>query len=477
MKFETGNLKLETRGSKLATRHLPLVTVALLLCSSCALIPLPEHEVALPEAYRQQDGEVHLLSNWWATFGDEQLNGLVAQTLSDNLTIEQASARLRQTEAIAVKSGAARFPSLTGNGSGATTYTGSRTAPTVTADNFTLGLSASYELDLWGRVASSRRAALSALDASRYSLQTAAMTVSAETVLTYFRWQQLNARLDLLTEQLAARRKMLSVVEERFKTSKANALTVLLQRENVAAAEAVIPPVRDSLQAAGNALAILTGRPPQTDLGLVVKPLPNLPGRPDAGLPADLMAMRPDLQASWAALEQADWNVRAAQAARLPALTLTGSVSTSDQDVDNLFDNWIGNLAAGLAMPLIDGGSRRAEARRAQAASDEAVAVYREAVYNALAEVEDALSAENSTQEELAAVVRQSDFAASAADEAYRRYTRGLASFYDALNSRTSSQSRQLNELSTRYSLIAARVQLCRVLGGDWETLLEEHYE
>lgn len=461
----------------LATCHSLLATAALLLFSGCTLIPLPEHEVEMPEAYRQSDGQVQLLSNWWATFGDEQLNGLVAQALSGNLTIEQAAARLRQAEASAVKSGAARFPSLTGNGSAGTTYTGSRTASTVTTDNFSLGLTASYEVDLWGRVASTRRAALSALDASRYSLQTAAMTVSAETVLTYFRWQQLNARLELLNAQLDARRKMLSVVEERFKTSKANALTVLLQRENVAAAEAAIPPVRDSLQAAANALAILTGRPPQTDLNLDVKPLPNLPGRPDAGLPAELLAMRPDLQASWAALEQADWNVRAAQAARLPAITLTGSVSTSDQKIDNLFDNWVGNLAAGLAMPLIDGGSRRAEARRAEAASDEAVAAYREAVYEALAEVDDALSAEANTEEELAAVVRQSDFAKSAADEAYRRYTRGLETFYDALNSRSSSQSRQLNELSTRYNLIAARVQLCRVLGGDWGTYLEKYHE
>jgi outer membrane protein TolC len=226
------------------------------------------------------------------------------------------------------------------------------------------------------------------------------------------------------------------------------------------------------LQATYNALVILTGRSPQTDLGLVVLPLPELPQRPAAGLPADLLAMRPDLQSAWADLAQADWNVRAAQAARLPTITLTGSLSTSDENIDNLFDSWIGNLAAGLAMPLIDGGSLRAEVRRTQAVSDERVAAYRETVYEALAEVEDAISSEQSQLDELEALIRKSEFSKAAAEETYRRYTRGQETYYDALNARISFQSQQNTELVSRYDLIAARVQLCRVLGGNWDAFI-----
>lgn len=452
-----------------------IVLAACLLCSSCALWPLPEHEMKLPESYRAETNGLEVATDWWTAFGDEQLIALMDTTLAGNLSIEQAAARLRQAEASAVKAGAARFPSLTGTGEGKTTYTGSRDTKTVTTDSYKLGLSASYELDLWGRVASGRRAALRSMEASRFNLQTAAMTVSAETVRTYFQWQQLSARLDLLNKQLADRRKMLSVIEERFKTSQADALDVLRQREQVAAAEAAIPPARDSLQAAGNALSVLTGRPPQTDLGLKIKPLPGLSPRPAAGLPADLLSMRPDLQAAWAQLEQADWNVRAARAARLPAITLTGSVSTTDENVDNLFDNWVGNLIGGLAMPLIDGGSRRAEVRRTKAISDERVAAYREAVYDALAEVENALSAEQAQQERLSAVVRQTEFSKAAADEAYSRYTRGLESFFDALTSRTSSQTQQISALTARYDLLAVRIQLYRALGGDWGEIMTKH--
>jgi len=433
--------------------------------------------LAVPETYRVANAGDALTTDWWTAFGDGQLNALMGTTLAGNLSIEQAAARLRQAEAAAVKSGAARFPSLTGSGKGETTTTGYRNSTIDTKDNYSLGLSASYELDLWGRVASGHRAALSSLKASRFDLETAAMTVSAETVSTYVQWQQLNARLNLLTQQLEDRRKMLSVMEARFKTSQADALDVLNQREKVAAVEAAIPPVKDSLQAVGNALAVLTGQPPQADLGLAVKPLPELPPRPAAGLPADLLSMRPDLKAAWAELEQSDWNVRAAQAARLPAITLTGSISTSDKDVDNLFDNWVGNLVAGLAMPLIDGGSRRAEVRRTKAVSDERIAAYRATVYDALTEVEDALSAEKNQQDTLAALVRQSGFSQAAADETFRRYTRGLETYYDALNSRTSSQTQQLSELTARFNLVADRIQLCRVLGGNWEFFMEKYNE
>ena len=457
--------------------HGAVATGLLLMCSSCALTSSPEHEVVLPEQYRQVVDGSELATDWWTAFGDDQLNALVATALTNNLSLEQADARLRQAQALAVKSGAARFPSLTGSGSGGTTQSGSQGGSTISTDEFKLGLNASYELDLWGRVASVHKATLSTVAATQYDLQTAAMTVSAETVRSYFLWQQLSGRLDLLNEQLDARNKMLSVINERFSTSQSDALDVLRQREQVAAAEAALPPVKDLLQSTGNAIAILTGRPPQADLGLEQKALPALPARPAAGLPADLLLMRPDLQAAWAEVESGDWDVRAARAARMPTISLTGSISTSDENVDDLFDSWVGNLLAGLTVPLIDGGSLRAEVRRTEAAADESIAAYQEAVYNALAEVENALSSENNQQVELAAITRQREFSEATADEAYRRYTRGLETYYDALSSRTTSQGQEINELIAQYDLVAARVQLCRVLGGDWKTFMEKNNE
>lgn len=449
----------------------------LLGCTACTSLVAPDARTpdAWPDSYRNDSEGIAMTNEWWTAFGDDQLNRLMGRALSVNLTIEQAAARLRQAEASAVKAGAYRFPSLTGSADGGTNYDKDDGEKRETTDEYGLGLSASYELDLWGRVASEHRAMLQTMEVSRFDLQTAAMTVAGETATKYFEWQQLQARKAVLKAQLADRKKMLSVIERRFQTAQADALDVLQQREQVAAAEAKLPPVEAAIQAARNALSVLVGMPPQADLELMVLPQPELPAKPAAGLPADLLARRPDLLAAWASLKADDWNVSAAQAARLPKITLSASASYGDEKVADLFDNWVANLAAGLTAPLVDGGRLRAEVVRVQAVADEQVAVYRETVLDALAEVENALSAEARQQEYLDAIRRQLDASSASAQEALRRYTLGVESYYEALSEESSRQTLAVTELQARYDLLVDRVQLYRVLGGDWASILDTY--
>jgi outer membrane protein TolC len=196
---------------------------------------------------------------------------------------------------------------------------------------------------------------------------------------------------------------------------------------------------------------------------------------PDAGLPADLLIRRPDLQAAWARLEAADWNVRAAQADRLPAIKLTGTAAYGADTTDALFQNWVMNLAAGLTAPLIDGGSRCAEVALKKAVADEKVAAYRETVIGALGEVEDALAAEIHQREYRSAISRQSTAAQLTAEESFRRYTRGLNSYFEALSAETIRQNLEVTVLQSEYDLRADRVQLYRVFGGDWTSILETY--
>lgn len=444
-----------------------------LLCSSCAHAPLSERARTMPATYRGAPPGAAGPNRWWTAFGDEALDALVERALAQNWTLEQAAARLRQAEASAIEQGAARVPSLSATGRAQANYQNDRSLP----DAYRLGLSASYELDLWGRVAAHHQAARQAVRARQFDLQTSRMSVVAETVRAYFTWQEMRARLALFNRQLADRRAALSIVEMRFKTARDNAVDLWAQRERVAAAEAALLPVQSALESARNVLAVWIGQAPQANLLLVAKPLPALPARPAAGLPADLLTRRPDLQSAWAELARADWNVRAAQAARLPTLTLTGSSLASGSDLDGILDDWMSHLAAGLAMPLIDGGGRRAAVRRARAAADEQFAAYRQMVLEALAEVDTALVSEQKLQEQWRALRRQTAYAQSAAEEAYRRYTRGQGNYLDALNLQTAFQNRQLQELSIHLSVLNARVQLCRALGGDWRLPQEESDE
>ncbi|MFA5687550.1 MAG: TolC family protein [Kiritimatiellales bacterium] len=460
---------------KFVTKKYSAGAVLLLLCTSCALLPKKERAAPddLPDAWRAESAGIATTNEWWKAFGDEQLNRLMERALGNNLTIEQAAARLRQAEAAAVKSGAARFPSADGSARAGSEYRHTDRAGTVTTDDYQLGLSASYEVDLWGRVASTRRAALYDLKASRFDLETAAMTIAAQTAGTYFEWQYLQCRLAVLKEQLKTNRQMLSVVEKRFETSQSSSLDIFQQRRQVFSAAAALQPVKAALSAAGNALAVLIGEMPQTELNLTVLPLPAIPAWPDAGIPAVLLERRPDLQAKWALLESADHTVRAARADRLPAITLTASASYRDDSMNGLFDNWVKNLAAGVTAPLIDGGRRRAEVRRVKAVVDERAAAYRAAVLSAFGEVENALTAEKYQQEYVAKIRRQYGAAESAAEEAYRRYTRGLESYFDALTMETIRQNLEVTVLAAEYELLTDRIQLYRVLGGDWGEILK----
>ena len=452
------------------------VLLALLVVSCHSLTAPPGRDFPeVPRAYLSAPDGVPVPEEWWRAFNDEQLDRLMSRALGGNLSIEQASARLRQAEAVAVRSGAARFPQLSGNAAAGTRKVSSDRQGSVTTDSYSLGLAARYELDLWGRVASGRRSALHAMEASRLDRETAAMSVAAETADLYFLWQQLQLRLDILKNQLESGYTMLSVVEKRFESGQADALDVLQQRQRTTASETALPPVEAAVRSVEYALAVLTGEPPQTDLQLEVKPLPVLPPVPEAGLPSGLLIRRPDLQAAWERLAALDWNVSEARADRLPALTLTGSAAYEADHVNRLFENWAANLAAGLTAPLIDGGFRRAEVVRARAAADEQVASYRQFVLEALAEVEDALTAEHYQQLFYDALLRQWTSSILTAEEAFRRYTRGLESYFEALSAETLRQGLEVSVLQTKYDLIAGRVRLYRVLGGDWGTVLETH--
>lgn len=454
-----------------------IVITGTLLLTACQSFQPPGQKQAkdVPSAYQTVTSGAPTTNEWWKAFGDEQLNQLVERALRGNLSVEQAAARLRQAEAAAVKSGAAQFPSLTGVAGAGSKSIHKEGQKTTSSEEFTLGLAASYELDLWGRVASGHRAALRTVEAVRFDLETAAMTLASRTTTTYFYWQQQQIKLSILNQQLAANRKIRSVVEKRFEMAQADAIDVLLQRQRVASSEASIPMVQSAISAAEHSLAILTGELPQTDLQLIVRPFVNLPDMPATGIPSDLLSRRPDLQAAWARLEAADWNVRAAQADRLPTLKLTGTATYGAESTDDLFDNWVMNLAAGLSAPLIDGGSRRAEVARTKAAADERVAAYRETVLTALGEVEDAVASELHRRDYVAAVNRQMAAAKMTADESFRRYTSGLNSYFEALLAETSRQNLEVTVVQAEFDLRADRVQLYRVLGGDWRSIVQTY--
>ncbi|VGO17117.1 Solvent efflux pump outer membrane protein SrpC [Pontiella desulfatans] len=459
----------------------PLLTLsATLLVASCTTLEPGREDDLLkeqtPEQFKAQSGSAALQTEWWNAFGSAQLDRLMAEAFAGSLSLEQAYARLEQAEATARKSGAAGKVQLDGKASASSRYQSNlnNTGNSSTTPDFTLGLYASYELDLWGKLKSGERAALATYEATRFDLQTAGMSLSAQLAVSYFTWQAQTEALRIYESQLDSNRNKLTAIERRYKSGQATSLAVLQQRQQVAATEARMPPVRARIKETENALAVLIGKIPGTDLRLEPEPLPSPPPQPAAGLPVDLLANRPDLQAARLRLESADWSVGVARAARLPSISLTGNITTSGEEIDELFDDWASNLAASLLAPLLDGGARKAEVDRTYAVSRERIAAYRLAVLEAIQETEDALNSERHQTEYVEAVAKQYEAAQNSESESIRRYQRGALPFLDALTAIVARESLEITHVQAKADLLGDRIQLYRSLGGDWTFMLEE---
>ena len=449
------------------------LAVVLLLVTSCSPFkPQPRQSPAgeLPRTFSLYTAESEPLSRWWEVFNDPDLNALITQTLSDNLTIKEAWSRLNQTRALAVQAGAALYPDLTGTGGAFFTRerTGDRSRKTVSNQDYFLGIISSYELDLWGRIRSGRESALLEVTAAREDLNTVAMTLAAEVANRWINIISQRMQKRLLESQLQANLTYLELIELRFRKAMVSALDVYQQKQIVYDVSAKIPLVEAQEQLQRHELALLLGKPPQTLLNISREDLPEPVGIPATGLPADLLSARPDLRAAGMRLWAADWQVAAARANRLPAISLTGQARYGDGDLDVLFDNWLLSLAGNLTAPIFDGRRREAEVDRSLAVVDENLAAYRQTVLTAIKEVEDALVSESKRQEHIKGLEKVLDTARKALKQAGNRYRNGLTDYLPVLTQLLKVQGLERDLIQQQTNLVGARISLYRALGGTW---------
>lgn len=435
----------------------------------------PDKRVAdegiLPQAYSNPDRMSDVAQRWWESFGDDQLDGLVQEALAANYSLRQNWARLKQARALAVESGAALYPDLSLDGvasKGRKRTDNGLVATQTDVDNYRLGLTSSYEIDLWGRIRSERQAAVLAAEATRQDLNTAAMTLAANVTTRWIGILSQRMQKQLLQRQLEANQTLEELVELRFRKSLASALDVFQQRQLVAQSRAQIPLVEQSERLLSNELAVLLGRPPHAAPRIVSLTL-TVPAKvPATGIPVQLLTARPDIQAALRRLEAADWTVAAARADRLPAVRLSADAGYQADKLDLLFDNWFVNLAANITAPLVDGGRRKAEVDRTLAVVEEDLAAYRQTVLTAIREVEDALVGEEKLQAHLTGLNEQLAAARNALYEARSRYRNGLIDYLPVLTQLLTVQSLERTIIQRKADLLVARVDLYRALGGTW---------
>lgn len=456
-------------------RHPPatLVAVLALALGACAIAQDPPPSApAVPAAWSEAPppGAAAPAPDWWRAFGSEELAHLIAAALGASPDIAIAAERVRQAEAQARIAGASLFPSL--GFSAGTSRRESRPdgADWTASDGSSATLSASYELDLWGRNAAGLRGAEFSLRASRFDLATVRLTLISGVADGYFQLLSLRGRLAIAVGNLAIAERVQGVVESRVRNGAASGLDAARQRAAVLSLRASVTTLQLQERQTLHALAILTGSPPGavrvTGSGVTGLRIPAV----SPGIPADLLLRRPDLAAAEAQMGVAHANVAAARAALLPAISLTGSAGLASSVLLNVLSAPTAAVSLGgsLLQTVFDGGRMRAQVDVARSRERELLESYRKAILAGLGDVESALAAASRTAEQQALqaqVVEQARIALRLAEVRYREGADDLLTVLDAQRTLYQAED-QLSQL--RLARLQAALGLTRALGGGW---------
>jgi len=444
--------------------------------SGCAIVS-PQIEPQVPVAGSWNESApadaAAATPTWWTSFSSPELASLVAEALAGSPDLAIATERVNQAEAQVRVAGASLFPqlSLGGDASGRRSgATGGKTVA-VTDSAANIGLTASYELDLWGKNRAGVRAAQSSASASHFDRDTAQLTLVSGVAASYFDVLALRTRLAIARENLDTAQKVLDLVSARARNGAASALDVARQEGTVSSQKAALLPLEQQERQTLAALAVLLGRPPEgfdvKATGITDLAVPSI----DPGLPSTLLIRRPDLASAEAQLAAANADVAAARAAMLPTITLTGTAGLATAaltSVSTMGATAAASIAASLLQPIFDGGRLRGQKAVAESKERELVETYRKAILSSFGDVEQSLAATSrlGQQEQLQEDVQtQAREAQRLAEIRYRAGADDLLTVLDAQRTLFAAQDSlaqiQLNRLQ-------AAVSLYKALGGGW---------
>jgi len=410
------------------------------------------------------------LAGWWTRFGDPALPPLVEQALQANTSVAAAQARLRQARAARELAAAQLAPYVGGSGSaqGAWSDRGG------SSDSYRVGLDASWELDLWGAGAAGVRAAEAGEEATALTLAQTRVAVAAEVALGLLQLRGTQALEIIARRNLASQQQTLQITQWRQEAGLVTQLDVEQARTAVEQTRAQLPALASSAAQAMNALAVLSGRAPgalQAELSLAggTVPMPTLPPALTLAMPAEVLRQRPDVLAAERQLAAADARVEQIDAARLPSLSLGGSIGLSALSLGALGSGaGVASLLASVNLPVLDAGRLQAQVRQQEAARDEAAVAYRATVLAALQEVEDALLSIAGAREQLEARQAAADAAQRAERLAGFRYASGLVDFQSVLQTQRTLLGAEESVAAIATTLATAHVRLYKALGGGW---------
>ena len=411
-----------------------------------------------------------IAAQWWQALGDAELNRYVAQALARNANLQVAGTRVAAARAQLTAADAALLPNLALGASAGVTHTLTPVGIT-TSRALQPQLQASWEADLWGRLADRNQAADLQYRASQADRDAVALTVASTTAQTYVDLLAREAQLAQARQTLATRKVALQLAQDQESVGYISKLQLTQAQSEYESVQQQIPSLEWAIARQFNALQMLAGDLPArrdtAQVGSEAFAALQMPPVP-ASLPSELLRRRPDLVQAELTLAASDANLRASRAAYLPQVNL--SASAGRLFVNALHYNPINvwSLGASALAPLFDGGRLDAQYGSATAQRDQAAYAYRGAVLSAFADVENALVGVERLATQMQTAERRAAVLAHTLGYAKDRYEAGYASYLEQIDAQRNLYQAQVDIINLRQSQLDNQIALYRALGGGW---------
>jgi NodT family efflux transporter outer membrane factor (OMF) lipoprotein len=414
---------------------------------------------------------------WWTLFGDPVLDQLAPQVAVSNQNVAAARAAVDESRAAVREQRASFFPTLsldagaTRSGSGKSASSAS-TSTSTTGNRFSLGLGASWEPDLWGRIANTVSAATATVQASEADLAAALLAAQTTFAVDYLSVREADAEIASLQATIAGYQRALQITQNRYAAAIAQKSDVLQAQTQLANAQADLAALVQQRAQLFHAMAVLAGQAPAGfALPAGAWDATRVPAIP-VGLPSELLQRRPDIATAERHVAAANANVGVARAAYFPSLTLSANGSQGSTRLSDLFNasafTW--SLGVSLAETIFDAGARTARVDEAKASWEQSVAQYRQTVLTAFSAVEDQLSAATSLEQQQALRRVASEAADQTEVEMQNRYKQGLVAYTDVVTAQASALSARRALMQVSLNRQTAAINMVSALGGGWTT-------
>jgi outer membrane protein, multidrug efflux system len=446
------------------------------LLAACSVGPAYHRpDIAPPSQWHETAGSgasttLWPAADWWHGFGSPKLDELIAEAERNNDDLAGAIARVQEADAQARIAGAALLPSLD-LGATATRERAPVTGVGPEVYNvFNPELSASYELDFWGKNRATRDSARAAAAASRYDQQTVALTVISSVATTYFQALELRDRIQVAQQNLENGEKILKGFRLEQSAGTATGLDVAQQETTVALLNAALPPLLQQFRQTVYALAVLIGRTPESvDVDVGTLGDLSIPAVAE-GLPSQLLSRRPDVAEAEQQLIAANADITVARAALFPSIQLTAGGGYESSALTSLISpaNRVYALTGGLMQPIFHGGALRGQVQYTKARYTELLTTYHKTVLTAFSNVESALVAAQQTVEQQKRQQNAVATARRAFEFSQTQMSAGVVNILTVLNTENALFSAQDELVQVNYLRLQALVDLYTALGGGW---------